>query len=153
MSGVVTVLLTVAVFAACTQRDCPNEGYNPTIEIDVSQVLSDRRKAVRAEVCVEETCNAVRRLSGRLPDVVSGDDPTIDRVGPVHVSLSIEDRSGDVIFHDEAVVELTRRQPNGPDCPPTLYSAFMIAEPRTASDPITSRGSLRAVQDATPIGT
>jgi hypothetical protein len=54
------------------------------------------------------------------------DDPSIHDSGPVLVTLSIEG-SGELIDASKANVELSRMQPNGPNCPPTFYATALVA--------------------------
>jgi hypothetical protein len=97
--------------------------------------LSDEPGKVRARVCVGAICNSVIKPDGGHLDAVYVDDPSIEDVGPVHVVQSIERGSGEPILDDETGVALIRRQPNGPDCPPTFYSAALVADPRTGLEP------------------
>jgi hypothetical protein len=110
-------LLTVSAAAACESHPCTLIGRTSTIIIDVQQVLRDESGHVRATACVESTCRSVTRPA-ELLDVVDVDEPALNDVGPVLVSLSIERPSGALILADEVDVSLIRRQPNGPDCPP-----------------------------------
>jgi hypothetical protein len=133
---VTSIVLVLAALTACTHEQvCTLIGRGSTISVDVTQILSDEPSEVRVRVCVETTCNSVRRPDGRQLDVVFVDDPAIERVGPVHVTLLIETGEGKPIFDDEANVALDRRQPNGPDCPPTYYSAALVADPRSGLQP------------------
>lgn len=113
---------------------CSAIGAGSTITIDVRRVLADVRGPVRVHLCVEATCNATSKRNGRQLDAVYLDDPSIHDAGPVLVALSIESGSGEAIYARKANVELSRTQPNGPSCPPTFYSAALVA---------TARGGIR----------
>jgi hypothetical protein len=107
-------------------------GAGPTITIDVRQILADVRGPVRVHLCVSATCNSMSKRDGRQLDAVFLDDPSIHDSGPVLVGLSIESRSGEVIYARKANVELSRMEPNGPNCPPTFYSTALVATARAA---------------------
>jgi len=132
-------LLAVVVLAALTSCEsgqaCTSVGRASTISINISRVVADQPDDLRGRVCVNTTCNAIRSRDHHHPDVVFVDDPSIENVGPVHVVLSIDTESGRPLFDDEADVALIRRQPNGPDCPPTFYSAALVAVPGTGLRP------------------
>jgi hypothetical protein len=115
-------------------QTCTAIGAGPTITIDVRRILADVRGPVRVHLCVSATCNSTSKPDGRQLDAVFLDDPSIQDSGPVLVGLSIEGGSGEVIYARKANVELSRMQPNGPNCPPTFYSTALVA---------TARGGLR----------
>jgi hypothetical protein len=112
----------------------PRSAQGPTITGDVRQILADVRGPVRVHLCVSVTCDSTSKRNGRQLDAVLLDDPSIHDSGTVLVRLSIESGSGEVSYARKAKVELSRMQPNGPNCPPTFYSTALVA---------TVRGGLR----------
>jgi hypothetical protein len=46
---------------------------------------------------------------------------------PVEVAVKISDESGRLVFDDRATVTPTKKQPNGPDCEPTVWVGRVLA--------------------------
>lgn len=130
-------VICLSVMMGCGRgvRSCTAIGAGPTITVDVRQILADVRGSVRVRLCVEATCTATSNRNGRQVDAVFLDDPSIHDAGPVLVRLSIESGSGEAIYARKANVELSRTRPNGPSCPPTFYSAALVATARGGLQP------------------
>jgi hypothetical protein len=130
-------VIGLSVMMGCGRgvRSCTAIGAGPTITVDVRRILADVRGPVRVRLCVEANCNATSKRNGRQLDAVYLDDPSIHDAGPVLVGLSIESGSGEAIYARKANVELSRTQPNGPSCPPTFYSAALVATARGGLQP------------------
>jgi len=121
-------VIGLSVMMGCGRgvQTCTAIGAGPTITIDVRRILADVRGPVRVRLCVEATCTSTSKRDGRRLDAVFVDDPSIHDSGPVLVTLSIEG-SGELIDASKANVELSRMQPNGPNCPPTFYATALVA--------------------------
>ena len=122
------VLLVVAaawLVPACSQEqvNCTLIGAESGVNFDYSQVSSGARAlAVHACVrskCVDQTANDVGRIFVA--------DDTLDGAGPVAVGLIIKNPAGTMIFSAHANISLEKRQPNGPKCPPTVWSRNLTA--------------------------
>jgi hypothetical protein len=116
-------------------QTCTAIGAGPTVTVDVRRILADMRGPVRVHLRVSATCNSTSKRDGRQLDAVFVDDPSIHDSGPVLVRLSIESGSGKVIHARKENVELSRMQPNGPNCPPMFYSTALVATARVGLQP------------------
>jgi hypothetical protein len=127
--GRVGGLIVLVVVTACSQapKACTLIGRGSTIEIDVRHVLANQTGVIVVRACVEATCSTTPKPKGRNLGFVFVDDPSIDDAGPVRVELSMDTEDGRSIYHRATMVDLVRRQPNGPDCEPTYFARSLIA--------------------------
>lgn len=125
-----TVPLTLVMLVAltgCQALDCSTVGAPPTISVDVRRVLADEHGPVRARLCVEDTCDSTAKSNGQRLAFLYVDEPSIDDEGPVIVEVVIESGSGQTLFEGSQDVELTLKQPNGPECEPSTFARALIA--------------------------
>ena len=127
MRTVSLALVLLVALTGCQVRDCSVVGAPPTIGVDVGRVLADEHGPVRARLCVEDTCDSTSKSNGQRLGVLYVDDPSIEDAGPVTVELVIESGSGETIFEGSREVELTLKQPNGPDCEPSTFARALVA--------------------------
>jgi len=127
MRTVPLALVLLVALTGCQTQDCSDVGAPPTISVDVGRVLADEHGPVRARLCVEDTCDSTAKGNGQRLAFLYLDEPSIDDEGPVVVELVIESGSGETIFEGSQDVELTLKQPNGPDCEPSTFARALIA--------------------------
>lgn len=127
MRTVPLVLVLLVTLAGCRAQDCSVVGAPPTIAVDVGRVLAEEQGPVRARLCVENTCDSTSKPNGQRLGFLFVDEPSIDDEGPVTVELVIESDSGATIFDGSQDVELTLKQPNGPDCEPSTFARSLVA--------------------------
>jgi hypothetical protein len=114
-------------FTGCQTHDCSDVGGPPTIGVDVGRVLADEHGPVSARLCVEDTCGSTSKPNGQRLGVLYVDEPSIENEGPVTVKLVIDSGSGETIFEGTRDVELTLKQPNGPNCEPSTFARSLVA--------------------------
>jgi hypothetical protein len=127
MRTVPLLLVLLVALTGCRGKACSDVGAPPTIGVDVGRVLADEHGPVRARLCVEDTCDSTSRPNGQRLGVLYVDEPSIEDEGPVTVQLVIESGSGETIFEGSQDVELTLKQPNGPDCEPSTFARALVA--------------------------
>jgi hypothetical protein len=120
-------LVLIVALTSCQTQTCSDVGAPSTIGVDVGRVLADVHGPVRARLCVEDTCDSTSKPNGQHLGVLYVDEPSIDDEGPVTVELVIESGSGETIFEGSQEVELTLKQPNGPDCEPSTFARALVA--------------------------
>jgi len=127
MRTVPLALVLLVALTGCQVRDCSDVGAPSTIGVDVGRVLADEHGPVRARLCVKDTCDSTSKQNGQRLGVLYVDDPSIEDAGPVTVELVIESDTGETIFEGSRDVELTLKQPNGPDCEPSTFARALVA--------------------------
>lgn len=125
--AVSTALLAAGLLASCTKA-CNSAGATSGVTFDLRQILAHQQDRVRVRACVEDTC-VTHTASPLRSGYVEVDDPAISGPATVSASLTVTDLSGRPIFDATADAELQKIQPNGPDCPPTAYTALVTAAP------------------------
>lgn len=122
------VLLVVAatwLVPACSQEqvNCILIGAESGVSFEYSQVSSGV-KALAVHACVRSKC--VDQTANDVGRIFVADD-TLDGAGPFAVGLTIKNAAGTAIFSAHTNVSLEKRQPNGPKCPPTVWSRSLTA--------------------------
>ena len=121
------VLVALVALTGCQRQDCSDVGAPPTIGVDVGRALANQHGPVQARLCVEDTCESTSKPNGQRLRVLYVDEPSIEDEGPIVVELVIESGSGETIFEGSQDVDLTLKQPNGPDCEPSKYARTLAA--------------------------
>lgn len=119
------LLVGLAVLAAsCGTNGCTEVACRSGVYVDISRIEAALPEARTVTVCIEDRC----RRSTTGSDVAEIGERSQSSAGPVRVRVVIRDRRGSVIKRLSREVELTRSQPNGPDCSPVCWlAAFRVA--------------------------
>jgi hypothetical protein len=113
------MILMLACLACHKDLMCTAIGAEPGVSFNLAGVLSE--DPVDVEVCVESTCVHRRASLGQWRTIFV-QDQTLTRPTGVPVRVTIKRRGSDsTILEDTTTVQLYQIQPNGPDCPPTVY--------------------------------
>jgi hypothetical protein len=123
----------VAAFALETgrgpwQHSCTLIGADSGVVVGFEDVSNAHpRQRLRIEACVNDACTTRETTRGKAPTLVTVGGESLHNETPVEVAVKISDESGRLVFDDRATVTPTKKQPNGPDCEPTVWVGRVLA--------------------------
>jgi hypothetical protein len=112
---------------------CTLIGAESGVTFEVDSWNATHPTAAQAKACVESVCRTVSISRPMLLFVAD----QVDGPRNVRVALTMWDARQHVLFRAQALVPLTKYQPNGPKCEPTAWQAVVAPtaggtlEPRT----------------------
>ena len=110
----------------CTQIGCVS---GITVKLPAPTELPSR--AARVTVCMDDRCRAVRVARSRdVAQSVWIEDRSLSAPTRVRVRVVVRGAHGRTLSRAERDIALSRTQPNGPDCPPTCWSAALRVDAR-----------------------
>lgn len=107
---------------------CTDIGANSGIAFEFDEVLAAHPgESLQVEACVEDTCDTLE-VGRHKPQhgLMLGQDLVTDD-SPVPITLTVTNRQGDTVYEGGLTANPVKLQPNGPDCPPTAWSAQVFA--------------------------
>jgi len=114
-------VLVLACVACHEDRMCSAIGAEPGVNFDLKEVLTKRPLDVK--VCVDSTCVHRRASVGRGSSIFV-EDQALNAPTMVPVTVVISRPGADrPVMEKSTNVQLSKVQPNGPDCPPLVYQA------------------------------
>jgi hypothetical protein len=111
---------------------CTLIGCQSGIRVHLGHIQRLYVRAASLRLCVDQRCwsKPIRPESENLRTQWRGVPRSV--YAHYHVSVYVLDASGRVLMRADRTVTLTKNQPNGSECEPTCYGAYLVLEAREA---------------------